>query len=85
MLATRQLWTQVGTSTWAYSTPRRLTKCKSTNLCLSGSYTVTPGFTCSYGYVTNTKIKFVIVVDSANTALRENDVRGVRGLIFAVS
>ncbi|XP_055320100.1 trafficking protein particle complex subunit 2-like protein [Sitodiplosis mosellana] len=28
-----------------------------------------------YGYVTNSKIKFIIVVDSSNTALRENDVR----------
>lgn len=28
--------------------------------------------------MTNTKIKFIVVVDSANTALRENDVRGVR-------
>lgn len=36
------------------------------------------GIYCSYGYVTNTKIKFLIVVESANTALRENDVRGVR-------
>lgn len=31
----------------------------------------------SYGYVTNSKIKFIIVVDSSNTALRENDVRTV--------
>lgn len=38
-------------------------------------------FLSSYGYVTNTKIKFVIVVDSANTALRENDVRGVSGSV----
>lgn len=31
----------------------------------------------SYGFVTNTKIKFVIVVDSGNIALRENEVRAV--------
>lgn len=31
----------------------------------------------SYGYVTNSKVKFIIVVDSTNTALRENDVRTV--------
>uniref|UniRef100_A0A0K8TNU8 Trafficking protein particle complex subunit 2-like protein n=1 Tax=Tabanus bromius TaxID=304241 RepID=A0A0K8TNU8_TABBR len=30
-----------------------------------------------YGYVTNTKIKFIIVVDSSNTALRENEVRSM--------
>lgn len=34
-------------------------------------------FVFSYGYVTNSKIKFIIVVDSSNTALRENDVRTV--------
>lgn len=31
----------------------------------------------SYGYVTNSRIKFIIVVDASNTALRENDVRTV--------
>ncbi|XP_011205186.1 PREDICTED: trafficking protein particle complex subunit 2-like protein isoform X2 [Bactrocera latifrons] len=30
-----------------------------------------------YGFVTNTKIKFVIVVDSGNIALRENEVRAM--------
>ncbi|KAK3086534.1 hypothetical protein FSP39_019848, partial [Pinctada imbricata] len=30
-----------------------------------------------YGYVTNTKVKFVIVVDSTNTALRDNEIRGM--------
>jgi len=28
-----------------------------------------------YGYVTNTKIKFVIIVESTNTTLRDNDIR----------
>lgn len=28
-----------------------------------------------YGYVTNTKIKFVVIVDSMNTTLRDNDIR----------
>jgi len=28
-----------------------------------------------YGYVTNTKIKFVIIVESINTTLRDNDIR----------
>lgn len=30
-----------------------------------------------YGYVTNTKIKFVIVVDSINTALRDNEIKSM--------
>lgn len=30
-----------------------------------------------YGYVTNTKIKFIIVVDSNSISLRENEVRTV--------
>ena len=28
-----------------------------------------------FGYVTNTKIKLVIVVDSSNTTLRDNEIR----------
>ncbi|XP_037371639.1 trafficking protein particle complex subunit 2-like protein isoform X1 [Talpa occidentalis] len=28
-----------------------------------------------YGYVTNSKVKFVMVVDSSNTALRDNEIR----------
>ena len=28
-----------------------------------------------FGYVTNTKIKFIIVVDSSNSSLRDNEVR----------
>ncbi|XP_033114478.1 trafficking protein particle complex subunit 2-like protein [Anneissia japonica] len=28
-----------------------------------------------YGYVTNTKVKFVIVVESSNTQLRDNEIR----------
>ncbi|KAK9393430.1 trafficking protein particle complex subunit 2-like [Crotalus adamanteus] len=28
-----------------------------------------------YGYVTNSKLKFVLVVDSSNTALRHNEIR----------
>ena len=30
-----------------------------------------------YGYVTNTRIKLVIVVDNSNTALRDNEIRWV--------
>ncbi|KAK5648644.1 hypothetical protein RI129_003536 [Pyrocoelia pectoralis] len=30
-----------------------------------------------YGYVTNTKIKFIIVIDSTNTSLRDNEVRSM--------
>lgn len=39
----------------------------------------------SYGYVTNSKIKFIIVVDSSNTALRENDVRTVSQKVQATT
>ncbi|KAK7114101.1 trafficking protein particle complex subunit 2-like protein [Littorina saxatilis] len=28
-----------------------------------------------YGYVTNTKVKFVVVVESSNTSLRDNEIR----------
>lgn len=31
----------------------------------------------SYGYVTNTKIKFIIIVDSSDTTLRDNEIRSV--------
>ena len=31
-----------------------------------------------YGYVTNTKVKFVIVVESSNMQLRDNEIRNVR-------
>lgn len=30
-----------------------------------------------FGYITNTKVKIILVVDSGNTALRENEVRAV--------
>ncbi|KAK9873751.1 hypothetical protein WA026_002106 [Henosepilachna vigintioctopunctata] len=30
-----------------------------------------------YGYVTNTKMKFIIVVDSSNIALRDNEIRSM--------
>ena len=33
-----------------------------------------------YGYVTNTKVKFVIVVDSSNTQLRDNEIRNVSAM-----
>lgn len=31
----------------------------------------------SYGYMTNTKIKFILVVDSLNSAFRENEIRTI--------
>lgn len=34
-------------------------------------------FVISYGYVTNTKIKFVIIVESSNNTLRDNEIRNV--------
>lgn len=30
-----------------------------------------------YGYVTNTKVKFVIVVESTNSSLRDNEIRSM--------
>ncbi|XP_077982556.1 trafficking protein particle complex subunit 2-like protein [Glandiceps talaboti] len=30
-----------------------------------------------YGYVTNTKVKFVIVVETSNTTLRDNEIRSM--------
>uniref|UniRef100_A0A8B9FFX0 Trafficking protein particle complex subunit 2-like protein n=1 Tax=Amazona collaria TaxID=241587 RepID=A0A8B9FFX0_9PSIT len=30
-----------------------------------------------YGYVTNSKVKFVMVVDSSNTVLRDNEIRSL--------
>nr|CAG4652296.1 EOG090X0HN8 [Triops cancriformis] len=29
----------------------------------------------TYGYVTNTRVKFIIVLDASNSTLRENDIR----------
>ncbi|XP_017781698.1 PREDICTED: trafficking protein particle complex subunit 2-like protein [Nicrophorus vespilloides] len=37
-----------------------------------------------YGYVTNTKIKFIIVVDSTNTALRDNEIRSMFRKIHSI-
>ncbi|XP_053411077.1 trafficking protein particle complex subunit 2-like protein isoform X6 [Nycticebus coucang] len=36
-----------------------------------------PNLLCRYGYVTNSKVKFVMVVDSSNTALRDNEIRSM--------
>ncbi|CAJ0955793.1 unnamed protein product [Ranitomeya imitator] len=36
-----------------------------------------PQKTTNYGYVTNSKVKFVMVVDSSNTALRDNEIRSM--------
>jgi hypothetical protein len=30
-----------------------------------------------YGYVTNTKVKFIIIVESSNAALRDNEIRSM--------
>ncbi|KAB0405008.1 hypothetical protein E2I00_013539, partial [Balaenoptera physalus] len=38
---------------------------------------VFPNQLCRYGYVTNSKVKFVMVVDSSNTALRDNEIRSM--------
>lgn len=34
-------------------------------------------FLFRYGYVTNTKIKFVVIVESSHTTLRDNEIRQV--------
>lgn len=40
-------------------------------------HSVFPNQLCRYGYVTNSKVKFVMVVDSSNPALRDNEIRSV--------
>ena len=40
-------------------------------------HSVVPNQLCRYGYVTNSKVKFVMVVDSSNPALRDNEIRSV--------
>lgn len=37
-----------------------------------------------YGYMTNTKIKFVIVIEETNIPLRENDIRTVGSYILGL-
>ncbi|XP_039330935.1 trafficking protein particle complex subunit 2-like protein isoform X4 [Saimiri boliviensis] len=49
-------------------------------ICCPSSPFVTSAFPnqlCRYGYVTNSKVKFVMVVDSSNTALRDNEIRSM--------
>ena len=50
------------------------------------NYTLAFNFTIlnSYGYVTNTKIKIVIIIDSTNSLLRDNEIRAV-SIIIAIS
>lgn len=36
-----------------------------------------------YGYMTNTKIKFILIVDSLNSAFRENEIRAIFRSIHA--
>lgn len=69
-------WIRIGICTWDCCIPRKHIRCKRRPF-RKVVQSLNPLLPCRYGYVTNTKIKFVIVVDSANTALRENDVRGV--------
>lgn len=38
----------------------------------------------SYGYVANTKVKFVIIVEAVNTALRDGDIRTVCVLFYLI-
>ncbi|KAI2580130.1 TRAPPC2L isoform 12 [Pan troglodytes] len=79
-------WSTRGSCTWACSTPRRTTrlphfsKVRAHRGPSTGSPCVTSAFPnqlCRYGYVTNSKVKFVMVVDSSNTALRDNEIRSM--------
>uniref|UniRef100_A0A2K5QV65 Trafficking protein particle complex subunit 2L n=1 Tax=Cebus imitator TaxID=2715852 RepID=A0A2K5QV65_CEBIM len=77
-----------GSCTWACSTPRRTTRSQPGRFSKvrahrgpsAASPFVTSAFPnqlCRYGYVTNSKVKFVMVVDSSNTALRDNEIRSM--------
>lgn len=35
-----------------------------------------------FGYVTNTNIKFIVVVDASNTSLRDNEIRQVTSKLW---
>lgn len=37
-----------------------------------------------YGYVTNTKIKFVVIVESSHTTLRDNEIRQVSSFFIYI-
>uniref|UniRef100_A0A2K5C844 Trafficking protein particle complex subunit 2-like protein n=1 Tax=Aotus nancymaae TaxID=37293 RepID=A0A2K5C844_AOTNA len=71
-----EAWSPDGSS----STPRGLLPRFSKVRAHRGSPFVTSAFPnqlCRYGYVTNSKVKFVMVVDSSNTALRDNEIRSM--------
>uniref|UniRef100_A0A8C0I5F8 Trafficking protein particle complex 2 like n=1 Tax=Balaenoptera musculus TaxID=9771 RepID=A0A8C0I5F8_BALMU len=84
-------WWIRGSSTWACCTPQRTTRlsCFSraaeqpgdmhrwTSSRSPRAKSVFPNQLCRYGYVTNSKVKFVMVVDSSNTALRDNEIRSM--------
>lgn len=36
-----------------------------------------PSSKCRFGYVTNTKIKIVIIIDANHSSLRDNEIRAV--------
>nr|XP_021486818.1 trafficking protein particle complex subunit 2-like protein isoform X2 [Meriones unguiculatus] len=75
-------WWTSGSCTWACSTQLRTTRFQVPGfsevrahepLCQSMFLNQTH----RYGYVTNSKVKFVMVVDSSNTALRDNEIRSM--------
>ncbi|XP_040109642.1 trafficking protein particle complex subunit 2-like protein isoform X3 [Oryx dammah] len=86
----RPWWTR-GSSTWACSILQKTTRCILPHLSLVRSHRTWPypavmspcvksefpNQLCRYGYVTNSKVKFVMVVDSSNTALRDNEIRSM--------
>ncbi|XP_043937634.1 trafficking protein particle complex subunit 2-like protein isoform X2 [Protopterus annectens] len=67
-----------GSCTWVFCILQRIIKFFSTvvdELC-NPKWTFLHCF-FRYGYVTNSKVKFVMVVDSSNTALRDNEIRSM--------
>ncbi|XP_053411094.1 trafficking protein particle complex subunit 2-like protein isoform X8 [Nycticebus coucang] len=80
-----RLWSTRGSSTWACSTPQRTIRLSCFRKARApralGSQpqvrSMFPNLLCRYGYVTNSKVKFVMVVDSSNTALRDNEIRSM--------
>ena len=47
------------------------------SLICKSSLLLFPSLVARYGFVTNTKVKFIIIISASNVNLRDNDVRGV--------
>lgn len=59
-----------------FFTQPKTTKCEQTSFHNFRATLISSVFH-SYGYMTNTKIKFILVVDSVNSAFRENEIRTI--------